>query len=204
MRRIVLPGDMVAEDRVRMENTYFRDGKTFASVLGILDDERGSVISLEGAWKPKSGSEVVGIIRSVDRKTCSIELNHSAPGILIPDRNSRYSPKVGDVVESIIARVERRNVPIMERARPVADGARVIHVKPSKIPRILGKNNSMLRQIEEVTGARISVGVNGIIAISGDNTDDAIYAIRLIEENAHTSGLTDRVRDVLTERVSGH
>lgn len=204
MRRIVLPGDIIAEERVRLDNTYHDSGKTFASVLGILDDERGCIIPLEGAWKPKSGSEVVGIIRSVDRNTCSIELNHSTPGILIMDRNSRYSPKVFDVVESIIARVERRNIPIMERVRPVPEGARIIYVKPSKIPRILGKNNSMLKQIEELTGSRISVGVNGIIAISGDNTDDAVYAIRTIEKNAHTSGLTDRVKELLIERASAH
>nr|NIR87871.1 RNA-binding protein [Candidatus Bathyarchaeota archaeon] len=50
------------------------------------------------------------------------------------------------------------------------------------------------------TNCQITVGQNGVILVSGRSPKDeqlAVMAIRKIEEEAHTSGLTDRVTQMV-------
>ncbi len=197
MRRMILPGDLIFEKPMRMNNAYISGGKTLSKVLGIFDDVRNSLIRLEGVWKPFIGNNIVGVVSSVSRNVCSIYLNYTVNGILIVGRNSRYNPVVGDIIESTVINIEKRNVVVMDRARPIK-GGRIIKVKSSKIPRVVGKSDSMVRQIEELTGTRINVGLNGLVYINGKGTENAIKAIRTIEKNAHTQGLTDRIKEMLT------
>ena len=58
----------------------------------------------------------------------------------------------------------------------------------------------MVTLIKEKTGADIKVGQNGVIWLRAENPDaelKAEKAIRLIEEKAHTEGLTQTVEAFL-------
>ncbi len=197
MKKIILPGDALPDDLAVAHYTCINNGSVVSKVVGVYDDERKEIVPLEGAWHPRVGSSIVGIIASVGRNTCSIDLKHSSYGILVNDKMSRYSPKVGDVIESVVRSIERKNVPVMDRARLIDGSSWLVYVKPSKIPRVLGRNNSMLKQIEELTQTRIIVGLNGFVAISGKGINPAVASIRKIESEAHTSGLTDKIKDML-------
>lgn len=199
MRKIVLPGDLIYEKAERTNNTYIYEGKTFSKILGIFDDTRDNLIRLEGAWKPHIGNNIVGIISTVGRNVCNVYLNYASEGILVMSRNSRYKPVVGDVIESTVTNIEKKNVVVMDRARPITDGM-LIKVKSSKIPRVVGKADSMVKEIEELTETQINVGVNGFIWIRGKEINNAIKAIRRIEKEAHIQGLTDRIREMLTNK----
>ena len=61
----------------------------------------------------------------------------------------------------------------------------------------------MVQMLKYATGCKITVGQNGRIWISGDNKNSniSIEAIRLIEKEAHTHGLTDRVKAFLEEKT---
>jgi len=37
---IVVPGDMILDKPIHMENTFIEENKTYAAVLGIFDKER--------------------------------------------------------------------------------------------------------------------------------------------------------------------
>ena len=79
---------------------------------------------------------------------------------------------------------------------------RVIEVQPTRVPRIIGKQGSMISMIKESTGCNIIVGQNGIIWISGPDSKKeriAENAIRKIEAEAHSSGLTDKMNNFLKE-----
>ena len=76
-------------------------------------------------------------------------------------------------------------------------GGKIIDVKPSKVPRIIGKNNTMIKQLTEGTKSTIIVGMNGRIWIKGGDVALTTKAILRIQEEAHTSGLTDRIREML-------
>ncbi len=60
----------------------------------------------------------------------------------------------------------------------------------------------MISMIKQQTGCQIILGVNGVILVTGKNLADeelAMMAIRKIEEESHTSGLTDRITQLLKE-----
>jgi len=67
------------------------------------------------------------------------------------------------------------------------------------VPRVIGKNGSMISMLKRYTNCRIYVGKNGRIWVDGevDGIRKIEKAVRLIERDAHTYGLTKRVLDLL-------
>lgn len=63
----------------------------------------------------------------------------------------------------------------------------------------------MINMIKDKTKCKIVVGQNGLVWVKGDKGMEQITKtiINLIEAEAHTSGLTDRVRDKLYLLVDG-
>jgi exosome complex component RRP4 len=82
-------------------------------------------------------------------------------------------------------------------------GGQIIEISHSKVPRVIGKSGSMIQMIKGYTNCRIFVGQNGRIWLDGevDNIMHAIKAIQMIEEDAHSFGLTEKVKAYL-ETVS--
>jgi exosome complex component RRP4 len=80
------------------------------------------------------------------------------------------------------------------------DSGELIKIPPTKIPRLIGKHGSMIQTIEASTNATITVGQNGFIVVSCDETNGllkALAAIRMIDEQAHLVDLTDKVKKML-------
>ena len=78
-------------------------------------------------------------------------------------------------------------------------GGRVIKINCQKVPRVIGKQASMINMIKEKTGCEITVGQNGLIWIKGTPEGElkAEKAVKLIEEKSHLEGLTDKVQKFL-------
>jgi exosome complex component RRP4 len=75
-----------------------------------------------------------------------------------------------------------------------------LKISATRVPRLIGKRGSMIQTIEQATQTRILIGQNGIVVVSGRNADGtqlAIRAIRMVEEEAHTSNLTQRIKTLL-------
>ena len=74
-------------------------------------------------------------------------------------------------------------------------GGRIIEVNSQKVPRIIGKDGSMVSMVKQATNCNITVGQNGWIWIDGEPESEltAVKAIKKIEEDAHLSGLTDKI-----------
>ena len=84
---------------------------------------------------------------------------------------------------------------------------RVARITPARIPRVIGKNGSMITMLKKETGTDIIPGQNGVILATGRNPDEeriAVEALYMIEREAHTSGLTDRVRAMIQEEMKGN
>ncbi len=196
MKEIVTPGDQVSDKVIKVENTYVENGKTYSKVLGLFDSEKGSLVSLEGSWSPRVADIVVGIVANAKNSVYEIDLNFFGRSLLIGSKFDRHTYKVGDVVECEVKDVEDRKLVILWRPR-VLYGGTLLEVRPSKIPRIIGKNNTMVQQIAALTKSTISVGTNGRIWMKGGNIALATTAIRKIEDEAHTTGLTERIKAML-------
>jgi exosome complex component RRP4 len=58
----------------------------------------------------------------------------------------------------------------------------------------------MIQTIESSTDTSITIGQNGLVVVSGDESNGllkAIEAIQMVEEQAHLADLTDKVKKML-------
>ena len=102
-----------------------------------------------------------------------------------------------------IYKVSRSNITDLSMKGPglrkLKEG-KIIQVTSSKVPRIIGKQGSMISMIKEKTNCQIFVGQNGIVWIKGEKVEDEVLAteaILKVEEESHNQGLTDKIKDFL-------
>ena len=67
---------------------------------------------------------------------------------------------------------------------------------------MIGKKNTMIDQIKALTKTDIIVGLNGVIWLRGGDIDLATDAIFKVEREAHTSGLTEVIKNYLESRTN--
>jgi exosome complex component RRP4 len=164
--------------------------------MGLFDDQTSSLIPLEGLWYPQSGEKVIGVVEEARLNTDNVALNAPCKGLII-SKCSGANIVNGDILEATVKELDKTGTIVLIRPR-VLYGGKVLAVKPSKVPRILGKNDTMVRQIAEGTKASISVGMNGLIWIKGGDSDLATKAIIQIQEESHVAGLTERIAKMLS------
>ena len=216
-RDVVVPGELVADRNGRKvgRGAYFEAEKIFASVLGIpkVNENEVAVIPLSGAYMPIMGDRVIAIIDSVEVSGWGINVN-SPYGAFLPlsegvdefvDINfaelSRYFD-VGDIIFCKISKVTKNKI-LRVSMRTVGSrklyGGIIIKVSPTKVPRIIGKEGSMIMMIKNKTKCDIYTGQNGLVWIRGDNKAKAIEAIRMIDKQSHVAGLTEKIDKLLGE-----
>ena len=79
----------------------------------------------------------------------------------------------------------------------------IVKINPNKVPRIIGKEGSMVKLIKENTNCNITVGQNGLIWIKGDKVEDELFskeAILFVAEKSSISGLTEEVKKWFEKR----
>lgn len=199
MRSIVTPGELISEDKIIARNTFTQNGKTYSKVLGIYEDSAGEIIPLEGAWNPRTEDVVVGIVEEIKNKIYIVNLAYFRRSLLIPGKYDTYELSNGDMISAVIKDVEDNNTIILTDPR-VLRGGTILQIKPKKIPRVIGKKSTMIRQIAESTGTHIIVGMNGLIWMNGGNLTLATETMLKIERDAHLSGLTEMIKKFLDER----
>lgn len=194
-KQLVLPGYLVSDSPRRVEGTFIDGGKTYVSVLSLKQEDR--IIPLKGHYLPRLGDYVIGIVTEERFSGYEIDLNSPFPSS-ISARDIRESFSVGDVVSAKVRMVDEVHTAQLVEPRKLF-GGRLIEIESVKVPRVIGRNASMLAMIKEYTGADVFVGKNGRIYVRNGDTGLAVMAILLISREAHTSGLTDRVKAFLEE-----
>jgi len=222
-RQLVVPGDLLAEGKYRAgDNTYKDDEKIYATRIGMvsLEDQTIHVVALKAFYVPSVGDTVIGRIVEVGISAWIVDISAPYPALLrasdVLDRpfNPRKDelPAIFDVNDLIIAKLvayDRTRDPLLTVREPglgkITRG-QTVEVTPTKIPRVIGRKGSMISIIKEETGCQITIGQNGLILISGKTPEDerlAVMAIRKIEQESHTSGLTDRVTEMIRKEKAG-
>jgi exosome complex component RRP4 len=221
-RQLVIPGDLIAEgDYIMGENTYREDNKIYASRVGIVeyDNRKVDVVALKAFYIPRTGDLIIGTVIDVGFNGWTIDINAPYQAILrASDVLSRpFKPQkddlpqvldVGDLVVGKIISYDRSHDPQLTVAEPglgkITRG-QILKITPTKIPRVIGRKGSMISMIKQETECQIILGLNGVILVTGKNVEDeqlAVTAIRKIDEESHTSGLTDRITQLLKEEKS--
>lgn len=198
MKKVVIPGEVVSTERKRMgSNVFIQNGKICSDVLGIMSDEpdMASVVALKGVYMPKQNDIVVGIISSEKFAGYTVNVNCFYESF-ISRKEFRDPVSIGTVVSARIAKVNEMNEVDLDGVRTFF-GGEVVKVSPVKIPRVIGKNNSMMNVLKDITKTNIVVGRNGLIWIKGEHSDLVIKALDLIEKESHKEHLTDKVEEFL-------
>jgi exosome complex component RRP4 len=218
-RQIVTPGDLIAEgDYVAGENAYTEDNKIYASRVGIVEYENKkiNIVALRAFYIPKIGDIVIGTVIEVGFSGWTIDINAPYSALLRASEvlSRPFRPQkdelsqvlsMGDLVVAKITSFDRSHDPQLSVSEPglgkITRG-QIIRVTSTKIPRIIGRKGSMVSMITQETGCQIILGLNGVILVTAKNPEDeelALMAIRKIDEESHTSGLTDRITQMLKE-----
>ena len=221
-KQLVTPGELLAEGEYQAgENTYKEENKVYAQRIGLVDAEnkRVSVVALKAFYVPKVGDMVIGTVKEVGFNGWTVDIKAPYNAILrASDVLSRpFKPQndelsqvlnAGDLIVAKIASYDRAHDPQLTVGEPglgkITRG-QIMRVTPTKVPRVIGRKGSMISTIKQETDCQIILGVNGVVLITGKNPADeelAIMAIQKIEAESHTSGLTDRIEQLLKEEKS--
>ena len=100
--------------------------------------------------------------------------------------------------------INKRGIDLTIKSRGLGriDEGLIVKINPNKVPRVIGKEGSMIKMIKDETGCNITVGQNGFIWIKGDRVEDELFAKRAIlfvAEKSFVSGLTDEVKNWFTK-----
>ncbi|MEM0456211.1 MAG: exosome complex protein Rrp4 [Nitrososphaerota archaeon] len=202
-REIVLPGQLLSDDDRRAgKGTYVMDGKVYASTVGAatIRDGKVEVITFSGPYRPTAGDMVIGVVSDIKPIGVEVDLGGHVTALLKVKNVKELTSldlKVGDVVYARVASSGLKGVllELNEQFKKINEGV-LLRMTPTKIPRLIGKKGSMINMLKKITGCNIMVGTNGFVIVNGPSPAKefaAISAIRLIEREAHSQGLTDKV-----------
>jgi exosome complex component RRP4 len=216
---IVIPGDLLAEGTIRYGEGVIKRGNFYYSTVVGLFQDKGDFIqvkSLKGKYLPRPGDLVIGKVVEVGLTNWIIDIGSPYYAVLLANNatEKRFDPvkddarkifSVGDIILTKIISFDRTRDPQVitnERGLGKLRGGRIIEIEAAHIPRVIGKKGTMINMVKRLTRTQIITGQNGRIWIQGKKNEDelkAIESIKKIELEAHTQGLTDRIRDMLSE-----
>ena len=215
---LVVPGEILAEDDYYAgRGTFQENGKVCSNLLGLvsLRNKKISVIPLKSKYLPKKGDVVIGKIDDVRFSMWGVDINSPYPGILpaseVFGRDKKDLSRVFDIGDVLFLRIvdvdEVKKVKLGLKGRGMGKfkGGIIVDIAPTKVPRLIGKKGSMINMIKDKTGCKIVVGQNGLVWVKGKQDMEQIVkdTIKLIEKEAHTSGLTDRIKNRLCLLIDG-
>ncbi len=215
-RKVVIPGEVIAEgdDYLPGENTEKRDGKIVSLRYGLAEEQNNlvKVIALSGVYAPRRGNIVVGKVENITQNGWIIDIGTAESAFLSINEVPRYVNKdameeVFDIDDMIIAKIwsiGKRGIDLSIKSRDLGriDNGMIFKINPNTVPRVIGREGSMIKIIKDGTGCNIDVAQNGFVIIEGENVDDEVFAKKVIDkitEKPFVSGLTEKVTKFLEE-----
>ena len=215
---LVIPGQVLSDEEYYSgRGTFKEDGKVCSSLLGrvSLRNKKIRVIPLKSKYVPKKGDVVIGKVSDVRFSMWEIDLNSPYSGILpafeVFGREKKDLNQVYDVGDVLFLRIidvdeiKKAKLGLKGRGMGKFKGGIIVEISPTKVPRLIGKKGSMINMIKEKTGCKIVVGQNGLVWVRGKEDMEQLTkeVIHLIENEAHTSGLTNKIKNKLCLAIDG-
>ena len=213
-KNIVVPGEIIAKGMDYLPaGGAIREGENIVACrLGLIsvDNRLIKVIPLTGRYIPKKDDMIIGEIAEVGLNGWRVDFGWAfQANISLKDGSGDYIERGADlkryythgelVAGKIVKVIGSKIIDVTMKGpglRKLGKG-RVIEINPQKVPRVIGKAGSMISMIKEHTDCNMIVGQNGRVWISGKEPAKealAIEAIRMIEDQSHISGLTDKIK----------
>ena len=215
-RKIIIPGEIIVkgDDFLPGEGTEKTDKGIIALRFGLAEESNKlvKVIPLSGVYQPRRGNVVIGQVGNITLNGWFIDIKCSDNAFLSLNEDPRYVNKdgmeevmdIGDMVIAKIWNINKRGIDLSIKSRGLGrvDEGMIVSVNSNKVPRVIGKEGSMVKLIKDKTGCNITVGQNGVILIKGNKIEDELKAkkvILFIAEKSFIEGLTDEVTKLLNE-----
>lgn len=210
-RKIVIPGEIIAkgEDYLPGEGTKKIKNEIIAMRFGLAEESNRliKVISLSGVYQPRRGNVVIGKVENVTFNGWVIDIGAPENAFLSVAEVSRYVKReeleelmdIGDMTVAKIWGMNKRGIDLSIKSRGLGkiDEGMIVKINPNKVPRIIGKEGSMINLIKEETGCNITVGQNGLIWIKADKIENELLAkkaVSFIAEKSFVPGLTEEIK----------
>ena len=215
---LVIPGQVLSDDEYYSgRGTFKENGKVCSSLMGLvsLRNKKIRVIPLKSKYVPKKGDVVIGKINDVRFSMWEVDINSPYSGILpafeVFGREKKELNKVYDVGDVLFLRVvdvdeiKKAKLGLKGRGMGKFKGGIIVDIAPTKVPRLIGKKGSMINMIKDKTKCKIVVGQNGLVWVKGNEDMEQLTReiIHLIEAEAHTSGLTNKIKNKLYLAIDG-
>jgi len=217
-REVVIPGEIISEDENDLPGEWtVKSGKNIvATRLGVVEkiDRLVKVIPLSGVYIPRRGNIVIGEVKDITMNGWLVDIGAPYTAFLplrechgfIEESEMENVYGIGDLIVAKIIDVRRTSIDLTMKQKEKGLGkireGLIVKVNPHRVPRIIGKEGSMIRLIKEASKCVIIVGQNGLIWIRGENLENQLFARKAIEfviENTIAEGLTEKVEEWLKE-----
>jgi exosome complex component RRP4 len=211
-RFVVVPGEVIAtgEDYLPGEGTR-RVGENIVSSKFGIAEEAGRVIrviTITGAYVPRKSNVVIGTVSDITFSGWLVDIDCPTSGFLPIDESPRFINRnemdqflaIGDVIAAKIWSVKSKGIDLAMKGKGLGklEGGFIFRIIPSRVPRVIGREGSMISLIKERTGCQITVGQNGWIWVKGPTIESEVKARKAIEfvaEKVYVEGLTEKVED---------
>jgi len=229
IRDVVVPGEVLTEDVKNFlpgRGTILNKekNKIISLNIGLKQIKKNyiNVIPLRGFYTPRPGDKVIALIVDKNPVKYKCDINAKEFGQLKPKntikkgrvrgfrgggppQNDVGTEKfdIGDILVVKILSADRLNKPELTTVGKYLGkktGGIVISIDPPKIPRVIGRNGSMIKMLKNLTKCNIFVTQNGRIWLKGEDIAHErllIESIKKIASEAHTVGLTDRMQEYI-------
>ncbi len=213
-RKIVVPGETIitGSEFLPGDGTRREGDDIVSSKYGLADvsDKLIRIIPLSGGYVPRRGNVIVGVVEGIHAKGWAINYGGYDRAFLLVSEVPRYVNRgelqehfdFGEVVAAKVIDAEGGSLTVTVKGRGLGKlfKGQLKEVNANKVPRVIGKEGSMVRLIKDATGTAINVGQNGVIWIKGDKIEDELNAIKIIDfvcENSSITGLTEKTEEYI-------
>ena len=211
-RTIVIPGEVIVsgEDYLPGEGVRREGDDVVANRFGMseVSGRVVKVIPLSGAYIPRRNNVVIGRVTDITFNGWLIDVDWAGNAFLPIAESPRFINQnemdqflaIGDMLSAKIWSIKGKGIDLTIKGKGLGklEGGFAFKVNASRVPRIIGREGSMIMLIKDKTGCSVSVGQNGWVWINGSDSASVFRARKAIEyvaNNVHITGLTDHMEE---------
>ncbi len=211
-RKIVVPGEIIVsgDDFLPGDGTR-REGENVVANRYGLSEKIGRVVKiipLSGAFVPRRNNIVLGRVTDILHSGWLVDIDAASNSFLPLAETPRFINKhemdqflaIGDMVAAKIWNTTSKSIDLAMKGKGLGklEGGFVFKINASRVPRVIGREGSMINLIKENTGCNVTIGQNGWVWISGQDVDSEIRARKAIEfiaDKVYVHGLTEKMEE---------
>jgi exosome complex component RRP4 len=213
-RELVVPGEVIVSGNEYLPGEWTRrEGKDIVAIRFGLADKSGrliKIIPLSGTYIPRKGNVVIGKVTDITFNGWLVDIDAPYSSFLPLTECSKFVNKndlsecydIGDMLAVKVQSVKRKGIDLTAKGKNLGklEEGMIIKINSNKVPRVIGKEGSMINLIKKESNCDITVGQNGIIWMRGEKVEDELFAekaIMFVTEKSFIEGLTDKTKEWL-------